>query len=93
MQQITTIGLDLAKQVFQVHGAEADDPRSLALCPQHPGLAATHRDVPGGGYPARATGPYWVLKPREVTTERSVAPIKPRSYSPHRSGRGVAQPG
>jgi len=24
MQQITTIGLDLAKQVFQVHGAEAD---------------------------------------------------------------------
>jgi hypothetical protein len=24
MQQITTIGLDLAKQVFQVHGAETD---------------------------------------------------------------------
>lgn len=24
MQQITTIGLDLAKQIFQVHGAEAD---------------------------------------------------------------------
>ena len=24
MQQITTIGLDLAKQVFQIHGAEAD---------------------------------------------------------------------
>ena len=24
MQQITTIGFDLAKQVFQVHGTEAD---------------------------------------------------------------------
>ena len=24
MKQITTIGLDLAKQIFQVHGADAD---------------------------------------------------------------------
>jgi transposase len=24
MTQITTIGLDLAKQIFQVHGADAD---------------------------------------------------------------------
>jgi hypothetical protein len=24
MKEITTIGLDLAKQIFQVHGAEAD---------------------------------------------------------------------
>jgi len=57
MQMITTIGLDVAKSVFQVHGVDAADEVVSGPGEAHRSVGSVHVEKPPGGPPPR---PEWI---------------------------------
>ena len=73
MQTITTIGLDIAKSVFQVHGVDARGQVANPLVPAHCRMRPIDRDlIRGGHYGQRSCEPH-------LKAEHMAAPTKPAS--------------
>ena len=77
--EITTIGLDIAKRVFQAHGVDADGKAVLRRKLQRFEVVAFFKNLPAClvGIEACGTGHYWA---REITVLGHQAKLMPASY-------------
>src|ERR1700732_2782016 len=87
--QITTIGLDIAKNVFQVHGIDAMEKVSVRKQLRRGQVIAFFKTLPPCliGMEACATAHYWARELRKLGHEgRPPTLSRPPSVPPHRSG-------
>ena len=89
--QISTIGLDLAKHVFQVHGIDANEKVVVRKQLRRSQVIAFFEALPPClvGMEACATAHYWVRELRKLGHEVRLMPAKDVKAGA-RSGRGDA---
>jgi transposase len=83
MEQVSTIGLDVAKQVFQVHGVDAAGAVVLRRTLRRRQVVALLARLPRGlvGMEACATAPYWARELIKLGHEvRLIPPAYVKAY-------------
>ena len=82
MEAITTIGLDIAKSVFQVHGVDAAGKVVVRRQPKRRYVVAFFQKVPPcvAGIEACATSHHWS---REITALGHTVRLMPPAYVKH----------
>ena len=95
MGEVTTIGLDLAKHVFQVHGVDAEGATVLRKQLRRAQVLVFFSRLPPCliGLEACATAHYWARELRALGTVKTTAIVMPPYRSVHCSaGRGCHKP-